>query len=89
MSPFHLSPKQQRNISKIIPIGIVWAIIERSLLGNLDRYPATELPYEFGLALFTTSISSLIFGLVVGLPDLTFTKYSVTLIFVCTRRFSV
>jgi adenylate cyclase len=53
-------------ISNIIPFGIicfgfgiVWAIIERSLLGNLDRYPATGLPYEFGLALFTTSISSL------------------------------
>jgi len=73
----NLSPKQKRNISKIIPFGIicfgfgiVWAIIERSLLGNLDRYPATGLPYEFGLALFTTSISSLIFGFIVGAVEI-------------------
>lgn len=79
MRPFHLSPKQKRNISKIIPFGIicfgfgiVWAIIERSLLGNLDRYPATGLPYDFGLALFTTSISSLIFGFLVGTVEILF-----------------
>jgi class 3 adenylate cyclase len=79
MRPFHLSPKQKRNISKIIPFGIicfgfgiVWSIIERSLLGNLDRYPATGLPYEFSLALFTTSIGSLIFGLIVGAVEILF-----------------
>ncbi|NNK84274.1 MAG: adenylate/guanylate cyclase domain-containing protein [Desulfobacterales bacterium] len=79
MRPFHLSPKQKRNVSKIIPFGIicfgfgiVWAIVERSLLGNLDSYPATGLPYDFGLALFTTSISSLIFGSIVGAVEILF-----------------
>jgi len=79
MRLFHLSSKQKRNISKIFPFGIicfgfgvVWTIVERSLLGNLDQYPATGLPYDFVSALFTTSFSSLIFGFLVGAVEVLF-----------------
>jgi adenylate cyclase len=41
-------------------------IIERSLLGPLDNYPSTGLPYDFVPALFTTSLGSLFFGLLIG-----------------------
>jgi len=73
MGLLNFSPKQKRNIGKILPFGIlcflfgvVWVIVERSLLGPLDHYPATGIPYEFLPALMTTSIGSLIFGLLVG-----------------------
>ena len=68
-----LTPRQKRNLSKILPFGIicfgfgiVWTIVERSLLGELDSYPATGLPYTFTAALITTGSGSLIFGLLIG-----------------------
>jgi adenylate cyclase len=59
MRLFHLSPTQKRNINKIIPFGIIffifgviWSLIERRLLGNLDHYPAdTRMPHEFSNSL--------------------------------------
>jgi class 3 adenylate cyclase len=79
MSLLYLSPKQKRNISKILPFGIicfcfgiVWSIVEQSLLGPLNHYPATGLPYDFTIALFTTSFSSLIFGWIVGAIEVLF-----------------
>jgi adenylate cyclase len=72
----HLTPQQKRNISKILPFGIicfgfgiVWTIVERSLLGELDSYPATGLPYNFSAALIATGSGSLIFGLLIGVIE--------------------
>ena len=73
MELLNLSPKQKRNISKILPFGIicflfgiVWAIVERSLLGDLDYYPATNIPFNFIAAFITASFGSLIFGILFG-----------------------
>jgi len=79
MYPFNISPIQRRNISKILPFGficgffgIIWSIVERSLLGDLDHYPATGLPYDFGNAIITTSFGSLIFGWIIGIIEILF-----------------
>lgn len=49
-----LSPKIKRNISHVFPFGILWfifslvyCILEKGILGNLDAYPATGVPYNF------------------------------------------
>ena len=79
MCLLHLSPTQKRIISKIAPFGficclfgIIWSLVERSLLGKLDHYPATGLPYEFSSAIITTSFGSLIFGWIIGSIEILF-----------------
>ncbi len=79
MNFLKISPKQKRNINKIVPFGIIcaffgviWSLIERSLLANLDHYPATGLPYEFGSAIITTTLGSLIFGWIIGAIEILF-----------------
>jgi len=70
---FQLSPTQKRNLSKILPFGficfifgIIWAIVEQSLLGNLDHYPVTGLPYDFISSLITNSFGSFFLGSLFG-----------------------
>jgi len=69
-----LSSKIKRNILRIIPFGMLWLIfglcymlIEKGLLGDLDYYPSTGNPYEFGggnilVSLIFIAISGLIVG---------------------------
>ena len=74
MSLFQLSPTQKRNITKVIPFGIIffifgviWSLIVRSLLGELDHYPADpRMQYNFINSLLTVSFGSLIWGWVFG-----------------------
>lgn len=68
-----LSPQTRRNISRIIPFGIIWlvfsliySLLERGLLGNLDTYPSTGNPYDFAGNIFVTAISASLFGLLIG-----------------------
>jgi adenylate cyclase len=68
-----LGPKTTRNISKIIPICLIWlvssliySILERGLLGSLNYYPATGNPYEFKSSIFITGTSAFVIGLLVG-----------------------
>ena len=68
-----LSPKTRRNISRIIPFGLIWLIfslvyslLERGLLGHLSYYPATGNPYDFSNTVFVTAVTALIVGLIVG-----------------------
>lgn len=67
------SPKTKRNISRIIPFGLIWLIfsvvyslLERGLLGNLNNYPSTGNPYNFSNNIFITPITALITGLLFG-----------------------
>ena len=68
-----LSPKTKRNISRIIPFGLIWLIfslvytlLERGLLNELTYYPSTGNPYTFSQNIFITPISALIAGLLIG-----------------------
>jgi adenylate cyclase len=67
-----LSPKTQRNISRIIPFGLIWfifglvyAFIEKGILGELDYHPSTGIPYEFEVSLLF-SLSFAAVGLFIG-----------------------
>ena len=72
-----LSPKTKRNISRIIPFGLIWLIfsivyslLERGLLGGLTNYPSTGNPYNFSRTIFITAITALILGLLVGTTEI-------------------
>ena len=63
-------------LRRILPIGLIWlvfglvySIIAKGLLGNHPVYPATGIPYDFGQALLTTTVMSLLMGLVVGASE--------------------
>lgn len=67
-----LSPKTQRNISRIIPFGLIWFVfglvyvfLEKGILGELNYHPSTGIPYEFEISLlFSPSFAAV--GLVIG-----------------------
>ncbi|HMF72262.1 MAG TPA: hypothetical protein VK616_12370 [Flavitalea sp.] len=68
-----LPPKIKRNISRIIPFGLIWlafsivySLLEKGLLGQLDYYPATGNPYRFHSVIFITPVTALITGLCFG-----------------------
>ncbi len=74
-----LTPKQKINLIKILPFGIIWglfgllyALIEYSVLGGSIVYPFTSNPYKFSIVLPLVSISSLITGLFLGAMEVTF-----------------
>jgi adenylate cyclase len=54
-----MTPKLQRYISQITPFGIIffvfgliYALLEKGLLGGLKYYPSTGLPYDFEVSLY-------------------------------------
>jgi adenylate cyclase len=68
-----LSPKTKRNILRIIPFGVIWlafsiiyTLLEKGLLGDLDHYPSTGNPYNFERNILVTPIAALITGLFIG-----------------------
>ncbi|NAS30825.1 adenylate/guanylate cyclase domain-containing protein [Flavobacteriaceae bacterium R38] len=68
-----LSPKYKRNINRIIPIAIIWlffgiiySLLEKGILADLDAFPATNTPYNFKNSLLVTSLSSFITGILIG-----------------------
>ncbi|MCW3117307.1 MAG: adenylate cyclase [Chitinophagaceae bacterium] len=70
-------PKTKRNISRIIPFGVIWLIfslvytqLEKGLLGDLTYYPSTGNPYTFARTIFVTPISALITGLLIGIIEI-------------------
>jgi len=72
-----LPPKIKRNIYRIIPFGLIWlafsivyTVLERGLLGQLDYYPATGNPYSFRSVIFITPVSAFITGLCLGIFEI-------------------
>lgn len=68
-----LSAKIRRNISRIIPYGVIWLVfslvyvlMEKGFLGTLDHYPATGNPYNFTSSLFITPVSACLTGFFIG-----------------------
>ena len=67
-----LSPKTKRNISRIIPFGLIWllfglvyALVERGILGKLDYHPSTGIHYAFEISLLFAPFYALV-GLIIG-----------------------
>lgn len=72
-----LSPKIKRNISRIIPFGVIWLLfsivfaqLQKGLFGDLTYYPATGNPYNFIKNFFIIPISGLITGLLIGTMEI-------------------
>jgi len=71
-----LSPKKRRNISRIIPFGVIWyifglvyVIVEKGILGEFDYHPSTGIPYKLKVS-FLFSFSMALVGLVVGTVEI-------------------
>ncbi|MFT4599144.1 MAG: adenylate cyclase, partial [Arenicella sp.] len=71
--------KQKINLIKILPFGIIWglfgllyALIEYSVLGGSEVYPFTLNPYDFSITLPVITISSLMMGLFFGTMEVIF-----------------
>jgi len=67
-----LSPKARRNISRIIPFGIIWFvfgliffIVEKAAMGGLDQNPSTGIEIDLKIFIFGTLANAFI-GLLVG-----------------------
>jgi len=68
---------------RIIPFGVIWLVfsiiytlIEKGLLGDLDHYPSTGNPYNFQRNIFITPVAALVTGLFIGtLEILYFNKW--------------
>src|SRR4029079_16233945 len=74
-----LSPKTKRNILRIIPFGIIWlafgiiyTLLEKGLLGDLNHYPSTGNPYNFERNIFVTPMTALITGLFIGTLEIVY-----------------
>ncbi|MEO5685121.1 MAG: adenylate/guanylate cyclase domain-containing protein [Chitinophagaceae bacterium] len=72
-----LSQKTKRNILRIIPFGVIWFIfslvytlLEKGLLGDLNYYPSTGNPYNFSRIIFITPLSALLTGLLTGIMEI-------------------
>ena len=68
-----LSPKIKRNISKIIPFGVIWftfsvvyLLLEKGLLGDAQYYPSTGNVYNFQSNIYVACLTALAAGLIVG-----------------------
>ena len=67
-----LSPKTKRNISRIIPFGLIWFvtglvffIIETAAMGGLDQRPSIAIEIDFKIFIFGT-LANIMLGLFVG-----------------------
>jgi adenylate cyclase len=74
-----LSSKTKRNLLRIIPFGVIWIVfgiiytlLEKGLLGDLDHYPSTGNPYNFARNVFVTPIAALVTGLLIGTLEIVY-----------------
>lgn len=71
-----LSPKTSRDISRIIPFGLIWLVfsfvytqLEKGIIGGLKYYPATGNPYDSLGNLIIVPIAAFITGLLTGILE--------------------
>lgn len=80
MRYFELLPaKTKRDILRIIPFGVIWfvftvvyLVIEKGLLNDLEYYPSTGNEYEFGVTSLLTLFTATLSGLVIGTLEIKF-----------------
>ncbi len=68
-----LSPKNRRDLNRIIPFGLIWLIfaivyvlLEKGLIYDLEFYPSTGIPYEFGRTTLVAVLVATVLGLLMG-----------------------
>jgi len=68
-----LSKKHTQRIRKITQFGCIWlvfgivySLLEKGLLGDIDHYPSTGNPYNFQRSIIINSIATFIMGLAQG-----------------------
>lgn len=73
-----LSPKAIRNISRIIPFGLIWFVsgmiffvIETAAMGGLEQRPSTAIQIDFKIFIFGT-LANMLLGLFVGAVEVLF-----------------
>jgi len=74
-----LSPKTRRDITRIIPFGVLWfvfsliyCVLEKSLLGDLDHYPSSGVKYDFARTVLVIPAAGLIMGLLTGILEVSY-----------------
>lgn len=72
-----LSPKTSRTINRVIPFGVIWFIfsliycmLERGVLGDLDHYPSTGNQYKFAANIVALPVAGLMMGLITGILEI-------------------
>ena len=73
MIEVNFSPYYKRNLLRILPFGIFWlvfalsyALVEKGLLGDLQFYPATGNPYNFGNSILILLSLAFLMGIGIG-----------------------
>ena len=68
-----MTPRKRRFILQIIPFGVLWAVfgliyalIEKGMLGDSTHYPSTGNPYDFSSGLISGLVLSTFTGLTIG-----------------------
>ena len=74
-----LSPKVKRSIYRIIPFGLIWftfgiiyLLLEKGIVGDLNYYPSTGNPYDFKGNTLISLIIITVFGLLLGTFEILF-----------------
>jgi len=69
-----MTPRNRRLILQTIPFGVVWvvftlvyALIEKGILGDSTHYPSTGNPYDFSSGIVSNLVLSTITGLAIGI----------------------
>jgi adenylate cyclase len=72
-----LSPKTRRNVSRVIPFGVLWFIfsliycmLEKGILGDMDHYPTTGNQYKFAANILAIPLAGLVMGLITGILEI-------------------
>ncbi|WP_159467757.1 adenylate/guanylate cyclase domain-containing protein [Dyadobacter sp. 3J3] len=72
-----LSPKTKRNVVRVVPFGVLWfifsliyCVLEKGILGDLDHYPSTGNEYNFATNLLAIPAAGLMMGLITGILEI-------------------
>lgn len=72
-----ITPKSKRNILRILPFGIIWlvfsliyTILERGLLGNMNFYPSSHNQYIFERNIIVIPVFATLFGTIIGILEI-------------------
>jgi len=72
-----ITPRSKRKVARIVPFGIIWlvfsliyAVLERGLLGDLNFYPSSHNQYNFGRNILAIPLLATVFGTLTGILEI-------------------